>query len=152
MHYKLDARVFWTLLMCLRVHASGRSRGRRVGRECESEIFTYLFCIIVILNVPSWAHVSKDKKKKKKNLLCIIMNNKDLFDLIWFEIFDLIWFDFSIYNYSSLLCSAILCSRAGPLRSYRMWFLIARRCNHVKCLEQNESQSACAESTHKRVN
>ena len=34
-----------TLLMCLRVYVSGRSRGRRMGRECESEIFTYLFYI-----------------------------------------------------------------------------------------------------------
>ena len=32
---------------------------RWVGRECESDIFTYLF-YIVILNVPSWAHVSKE--------------------------------------------------------------------------------------------
>ena len=56
---RAHARVFWTLLMWLRVYVSGRSRGRRVGRESESEIFTY-FIFIVILKVPSWAHVSKE--------------------------------------------------------------------------------------------
>ena len=44
--------------MCLRVYVSGRSRGRRVGRECESESFMFIF--IVILNVPSSAHVLKE--------------------------------------------------------------------------------------------
>ena len=56
----VDARMFWTLLVCLRVYVSGRSQGRWVGRECEGEIFTCLF-YIVILNVPSWAHVLKEK-------------------------------------------------------------------------------------------
>ena len=57
--------------VCARAHARGCMRvlninhvfagimsveevgGRRVGRECESEIFTYYFIFIVILNVPS---------------------------------------------------------------------------------------------------
>ena len=44
---RMDACVsqFWTSLMCLRVYVSRRSRGRRVGREYEREIFTYLFYI-----------------------------------------------------------------------------------------------------------
>ena len=42
---RMDAHMFWTSLMCLRAYVSGRSRGRWAGRECESEIFTYLFDI-----------------------------------------------------------------------------------------------------------
>ena len=42
----VDAHMFWTLLMYLQVYVSGRSRGRRVGRECESEIFTYLYLLL----------------------------------------------------------------------------------------------------------
>ena len=47
--------------MCLQVYVSGRSRGRQVGRECEIlEILRIYFIFIVILNVPSSAHASKE--------------------------------------------------------------------------------------------
>ena len=49
--------------------------------------FYVLFDFIVILNVPSWV-LSPCVKGKFSFLcfvyLCILMNNKDLFDLIWF--------------------------------------------------------------------
>ena len=52
--------------------------GRRVGRECEWDFYVFIF--IVILSVPSWAHVSKVKFH-----FHLMMNNKDLFDSIWFD-------------------------------------------------------------------
>ena len=42
----VDARVLWTSHMCLRVYVSGRSWGRQMGREYESEIFTYLYLLL----------------------------------------------------------------------------------------------------------
>ena len=47
---RMDACVFWTLLMCLWVYVSGRSQ----GRKCMSEIFIYLFHIYCYFKLPSW--------------------------------------------------------------------------------------------------
>ena len=57
---RMDACMFRTLLMCLRVYLSGRSWGRWVGRECEWDFYVFILYLLSFLNVPSWAHVSKE--------------------------------------------------------------------------------------------
>ena len=79
---RVGARVFWTLLMCLWVYVSGRSWGRWVGRECESEIFTYLF-YIVILNPYTFLSPCG---KGKFSFLCFV----------YWWIIRFIWFDLII--------------------------------------------------------
>lgn len=43
----------------LQVH-SNTTQQVYIMRECESEIFTYLFYFIIIFNAHSWTHVSKE--------------------------------------------------------------------------------------------
>ena len=76
---RLDARMFWTLLMCLRVYVSGRSRVRRVGRECESEIFTYLFYIYCYFKCTFLSPCFKGKF----SFLCLVYWWIIKTDLIW---------------------------------------------------------------------
>ena len=57
---RMDARVFWTWHMCLRVYVCGISRG---GGEKEWDIYIYFFYVLLfsMYLFGSWAHVSKKK-------------------------------------------------------------------------------------------
>ena len=60
----------------------GRTRGRENVRVRYIYFFYVLFYFIVILNVPFWAFLSPEPMCQRKILifmLCILMNNKDLF-------------------------------------------------------------------------
>ena len=85
---RADARVFWTLHMCLRVYVCGRSRGGERGRECESEIYTYIsftfyFILLLFSYVPSW--VLSPGVNGKFSFLCFVYWWTIKIDLIWFE-------------------------------------------------------------------
>ena len=70
----------------LRVYVCGRSRGGREGRECESEIYTFIsFTFHFILFHFNCTFLSLESMCQRKIfifMLYILMNNKDLFDLI----------------------------------------------------------------------
>ena len=62
---------------------SGQASGERMW-EWDFYVFILYYCYFKCTFLC--------QRKILNFLLCILMNNKDLFDLIWFEIFDLIWF------------------------------------------------------------
>ena len=82
-----DACVFWTLHMCLQVCVCGRSRGRREGeRMWEWDIYIYIFYVLFYCYFKC-TFLSLEPMCQRKMfmfMLCILMNNKDLFD--WFDL------------------------------------------------------------------
>ena len=77
--------VFWTLHMCVQVYVCSRSWGRWEGEGMWEGDKDNILPIDFILNVASWAHVSKKRKKEKIIFMfCKIINNNDLCDLIWY--------------------------------------------------------------------
>ena len=77
----MQLHVCFERYMCVQVYVCSRSQGRWEGERMWEGDKDNILPIDFILNVASWAHVSK---KKKIIMFCKIINNNDLCDLIWY--------------------------------------------------------------------
>ena len=92
-HARMDAHVFWTLLMCLRVYISGRSRGRQVGRECEWDFYTWHMYLFYIYGYFKCTFLSPCVKGKF-TFLCFVYWWIIKIDLVWLTLVSPFWFLF----------------------------------------------------------